>query len=157
MRRKVSINTPIGLLDITLVENIVVEIAMGGVSDNSIKQNFSRYENIIANEIKEYFAMERMDFTFRYRMEGSDFCKTVWRELQKIPYGSTATYGEIARRIGRPGAARAVGMACNRNPLLLIIPCHRVLGSNGRLTGFACGLDVKRFLLELEYKSTNPV
>ncbi len=74
----------------------------------------------------------------------------VWKELQQIPYGSTATYGEIAARIGNPKASRAVGMACNRNPILVAVPCHRVVGSNGKLTGFAAGIDKKKILLKLE-------
>ena len=73
-----------------------------------------------------------------------------WKELLRIPYGTTVTYGEVAERIGKPQASRAVGMACNRNPLLIAVPCHRVVGAGGKMTGYAAGIDKKRFLLELE-------
>jgi len=80
----------------------------------------------------------------------TEFQRAVWEETRKIPYGSTVSYGELARRAGRPKAARAVGAAMGANPLLLIVPCHRVVGANGSLTGFGCGLDVKEKLLRLE-------
>ena len=81
---------------------------------------------------------------------GTEFQKAVWNELLKIPFGETKTYGEIAAAMGKPKASRAVGMGCNRNPIAIIIPCHRVVGKNGSLTGFAGGLDVKGKLLEHE-------
>ena len=81
---------------------------------------------------------------------GTEFMKQVWTALCGIPYGKTATYGEIAERVGRPKAARAVGLANNRNPIPIIIPCHRVIGANGSLTGYAGGLDMKKRLLDLE-------
>lgn len=83
-------------------------------------------------------------------MSGTDFQQKVWNELKKIPYGTTCTYGEIAVRIGNPKASRAVGNACNKNPIPILIPCHRVVGSKGDLVGFASGLDVKKHLLDLE-------
>jgi methylated-DNA-[protein]-cysteine S-methyltransferase len=82
--------------------------------------------------------------------KGTEFQQKVWAALCEIPYGETRTYGEIAAAIGSPKAARAVGMACNRNPVWITIPCHRVVGSNGSLTGYAGGLEMKKFLLELE-------
>ena len=99
---------------------------------------------------KEYFNGERWEFSFPIKPKGSPFQMAVWKELQQIPYGSTATYGEIAARIGNPKASRAVGMACNRNPILVAVPCHRVVGGNGKLTGFAAGTDKKEILLKLE-------
>lgn len=75
----------------------------------------------------------------------------MWQALREIPYGQTRSYGEIARAVGSPKGFRAVGLACNRNPVLLMVPCHRVVGRDGGLTGFACGLEAKRFLLELEH------
>lgn len=89
-------------------------------------------------------------FSLPFRLIGTPFQVSVWKALREIPYGSTRTYGEVAALIGRPKATRAVGMACNRNPLLLLVPCHRVVGAGGTLTGFACGLDIKRRLLEME-------
>lgn len=101
-------------------------------------------------ELGEYFAGERREFTFPTTAAGTPFQRLVWEALREIPYGETRTYGEIARRIGHPGAARAVGQANNRNPLPIVVPCHRVIGASGTLTGYAGGLAVKERLLELE-------
>lgn len=101
-------------------------------------------------EVMEYLSGERRTFTVPVRAEGTPFQKAVWDALQRIPFGETRSYGEIAREVGSPKGARAVGMACNRNPILLMIPCHRVVGSTGKLIGFACGLPMKERLLQLE-------
>lgn len=106
-----------------------------------------------ATEVMEYLAGERRKFTVPIRAHGTPFQKAVWSALQRIPFGETCSYGEIAQAVNSPKAARAVGMACNRNPILLMIPCHRVVGSSGRLVGFACGLPMKQKLLELEDRS----
>ena len=103
-----------------------------------------------AAELDEYFAGKRTAFTVPLSPHGTQFQQAVWEALRAIPYGQTRTYGEIAAAVGRPRAARAVGMANHDNPLLIFTPCHRVVGKNGSLTGFACGLEVKRQLLELE-------
>ena len=103
-----------------------------------------------AAELEEYFAHRRNTFTVPLSPHGTEFQLAVWRALRDIPYGQTRTYGEIAAAVGRPRAARAVGMANHDNPLIIFTPCHRVVGKNGDLTGFACGLEVKRRLLELE-------
>ncbi|TDC39934.1 methylated-DNA--[protein]-cysteine S-methyltransferase [Micromonospora sp. 15K316] len=102
-------------------------------------------------ELRAYFAGELTDFTVPIRIpRGSDFERAVWREMVGIPYGETLTYGEVAHRVGDPGAARAVGVACNRNPVPVIVPCHRIVGAGGKLVGFGGGLDRKVHLLELE-------
>lgn len=101
-------------------------------------------------QLNEYFNGSRKVFTPTLCPEGTPFQLRVWQELQKIPYGSTISYGELARRVGNPKASRAVGAANGVNPIAIIIPCHRVIGSNGHLTGFGGGLDVKQKLLELE-------
>ena len=98
----------------------------------------------------EYFAGARRVFTVPLAPAGTPFQRLVWDALREIPYGATATYGEIAARIGRPGAARAVGSANHHNPLSIFVPCHRVLGANGALTGYAGGLEAKRKLLAIE-------
>lgn len=103
-----------------------------------------------AAELGEYFAGRRRDFSLPLAPRGTEFQQRVWSELQRIPCGETRTYGEIARAIGQPRACRAVGMANNRNPIAILIPCHRVIGRNGSLTGYAAGLTVKQQLLELE-------
>ncbi len=106
-------------------------------------------------ELEEYFSGGRTSFSVPLLAEGTPFQQAVWQFLTAIPYGETATYGQIAARLGRPGAARAVGMACNRNPIAIIIPCHRVVGADGGLTGYAGGLDVKARLLLLEQERKN--
>lgn len=103
-----------------------------------------------ARELEEYFAGKRRSFTFKMSPSGTDFQKKVWKALEQIPYGETRTYGEIARAIGKPKAARAVGMANNRNPLSIVVPCHRVIGSTGDLVGYGGGLSLKTKLLKLE-------
>ena len=113
----------------------------------------------VMREIEDYFNGSLKEFTFSIAMQGTAYQIMVWRELIRIPYGTIATYGDIAKRIGKPAASRAVGMACNRNPLLLAVPCHRVVGAGGKLTGFAVGLEKKTFLLEMEkanYPETQP-
>ena len=101
-------------------------------------------------QLREYFAGERQEFDLPVRLRGTEFQVSVLQALQKIPYGETVSYGEIARRIGRPRAVRAVGAANGRNPVPIVVPCHRVIGSTGDLTGFGGGLDTKEALLRLE-------
>ncbi|MBT8081856.1 MAG: methylated-DNA--[protein]-cysteine S-methyltransferase [Gammaproteobacteria bacterium] len=101
-------------------------------------------------QLREYFAGERREFDLPLKLTGTEFQVSVLEALQGIPYGETASYGEIARRIGRPKAVRAVGAANGRNPLPIVVPCHRVIGVTGDLTGFGGGLDTKEALLRLE-------
>jgi len=103
-------------------------------------------------ELREYFAGKRTGFTVALDMAGTAFQKKVWSALLTIPFGETRSYGDIARQIGNPAASRAVGAANGRNPISIITPCHRAIGSNGALTGFAGGLDAKQYLLSLEGK-----
>jgi methylated-DNA-[protein]-cysteine S-methyltransferase len=103
-----------------------------------------------ARQIEEYFSGARERFELPVELEGTPFQRRVWEALIEIPFGYTHTYGDIARRIGAPGAIRAVGAAIGRNPFSIVVPCHRVIGANGSLTGYAGGLDRKRALLELE-------
>jgi methylated-DNA-[protein]-cysteine S-methyltransferase len=101
-------------------------------------------------QFTEYFAGERTTFDLPLRPHGAPFQLRVWDALLRIPYGETVSYGELARELGHPTAARAVGAANGRNPLAIVVPCHRVIGSNGTLTGYAGGLECKRALLDLE-------
>jgi methylated-DNA-[protein]-cysteine S-methyltransferase len=101
-------------------------------------------------QLREYFAGERTDFDLPFDPIGTEFQKKVWQTLREIPYGETRSYGQIAQRLKRVTAARAVGMANGRNPLSIVVPCHRVIGACGKLTGFAGGLPAKRYLLTLE-------
>lgn len=103
-----------------------------------------------ARQLREYFSGARKEFDLPLAPEGTDFQRAVWRELQNIPYGDTISYGELARRIGNSNASRAVGAANGANPIPIVIPCHRVIGANGKLTGFGGGLPIKEKLLALE-------
>ena len=101
-------------------------------------------------QFSEYLEGERKEFNLPFKMQGTEFQKRVWKALCDIPYGETRSYKQIAQAIGNPKAVRAVGMANNKNPLLVIVPCHRVIGTNGQLVGYASGLEKKRLLLQLE-------
>lgn len=103
-----------------------------------------------AEQLRAYFAGELTEFDLPLAPRGTEFQQRVWDELLKIPYGSTINYGKLARRIGNPNASRAVGAANGQNPISIIIPCHRVIGSDGKLTGYGGGIERKRFLLDLE-------
>lgn len=103
-----------------------------------------------AQEITEYLEKKRTRFTIPLSLQGTEFQKRVWNALQEIPYGETRSYKQIAEAIQQPNAYRAVGMANNKNPVLIIIPCHRVIGAQGKLVGYAAGVDVKQYLLKLE-------
>ena len=106
-------------------------------------------------QLDEYFQGKRTVFSLPFKLTGTPFQLAVWKELQNIPYGKTTSYKEIAQKINKPKAYRAVGMVNNKNPLPIIIPCHRVIGSNGKLIGYAGGLKLKNYLLELEKSHTN--
>ncbi len=105
---------------------------------------------IVRQQLAEYFAGERQQFDVPIKLVGTPFQQRVWQELVRIPFGTTIHYGELARRVGRPSASRAVGHANGRNPISIIVPCHRVIGANGKLTGYAGGLDKKQWLLAWE-------
>ena len=101
-------------------------------------------------QLKEYFAGKRTDFDLPLAPNGTEFQRTVWQRLQEIPYGETISYGELAKRVGNPKASRAVGAANGANPISIVVPCHRVIGSSGKLVGYGGGLPLKRRLLEME-------
>lgn len=109
----------------------------------------------VTRQLDEYFSGTRKTFSLPLNPQGTEFQKSVWTELQNIPYGTTAQYGEIASRINNPKACRAVGLANSRNPIPIIIPCHRIIGKDGSLTGFGGGIELKKKLLELESGQLN--
>jgi len=113
-------------------------------------QESARHMRAYVRELEQYFAGKRREFTFPLDLRGTDFQLACWRALLAIPYGETRTYADIARAAGKPQAFRAAGMANNRNPIAIVVPCHRVIASDGKLCGYGGGLDVKRRLLELE-------
>lgn len=104
-------------------------------------------------QLSQYFDGRRKKFDLKLSYYGTEFQIKVWKALQEIPYGTTCTYKDIAERVGIPKGCRAVGMANNKNPIVIVVPCHRVIGMNGSLTGYAGGLDVKEYLLELEKRN----
>jgi methylated-DNA-[protein]-cysteine S-methyltransferase len=125
----------------------------GGRRPVSVPASWERDDGAFADvrgQLGEYFDGTRTRFDLDLRLEGSDFQRLVWNGLLDIPYGETESYGELAERIGCPGAARAVGLANGQNPIAVIVPCHRVIGANGTLTGYGGGLERKRLLLDLE-------
>jgi methylated-DNA-[protein]-cysteine S-methyltransferase len=117
--------------------------------DPAWQEDYSALGDVI-RQLRAYFAGELENFALALAPQGTPFQQKVWSELQKIPYGETISYGELARRIGNPNASRAVGLANGSNPISIVIPCHRVIGSNGKLTGYGGGLPIKEKLLALE-------
>ena len=147
-----TFSSSIGIVRLTEEQGAITHIALTEHCDASSSPSPLMCE--AERQITEYLNGTRRQMDFAIWMEGTPFQLHVWQALQQIPYGSTRSYGELAAWLGSPGASRAVGMACNKNPLLLIVPCHRVIGANGKLTGFACGLDIKRYLLLLEKRGS---
>ncbi len=148
------LDTPIGELLLAGDEN---GLTMIGFSEGSMRRDpeadwiYNEKPFVeAAKQLTEYFAGERKTFDLPLQLHGTEFQMQVLDELQRIPYGETTSYGDIANRIGRPKAVRAVGAANGRNPIPIIVPCHRVIGSSGDLTGFGGGLDTKSALLRLE-------
>ena len=148
MTNKFYYKSPIGVLEIELKNDIVLGLKVVESCDNV--SEVTGYFAQVAKQLDEYFAGKRTKFELNILPKGTEFQKKVWAELLKIPYGKTKSYQEIAEAVGKPNAQRAVGAACNKNTILLIIPCHRVISKTGKLTGFACGVDRKEQLLKLE-------
>lgn len=143
--------TEIGKITIVEEDNKIINVYFD--SEDTPKDINICETNILkeaGRQLQEYFSGVRTKFELPLNPKGTDFMKDVWSALEKIPYGETKTYGEIAKIIGRDKAYRAVGLANNRNPIPIFIPCHRVIGANGKLVGYAGGLDIKKQLLELE-------
>ncbi|GAB4049320.1 methylated-DNA--protein-cysteine methyltransferase [Catellatospora paridis] len=142
------VDTPIGPLSCAIDDIGLCALQFGALE---VVQDVDPLLDDVAGQLRAYFAGELVEFTMPVSVRrGSDFERAVWAELSRIPYGETHTYGEVARAVGEPDAARAVGVACNRNPVAVVVPCHRVVGANGKLVGFGGGLSRKRQLLELE-------
>jgi methylated-DNA-[protein]-cysteine S-methyltransferase len=142
--------SPIGWLEIVEENNFIVEIKF--LDDDSIS-NSKKSENVLKDsvqQLEEYFFGKRTEFELPLNPKGTEFQKTVWIELQNIPFGKTISYMDMAKRLGDPKVIRAAGTANGKNPIAIIIPCHRVVGSDGSLTGYAGGLKRKQWLLEHE-------
>lgn len=144
------LDSPIGRLGVVVDGAVVVGVRFGAPPGPGPPAGHPA-----GDELRAYFAGELTDFSVPVELRGgSDFERAVWERIAAIPYGEMLTYGAIATALGDPGAARAVGTACNRNPVPVIVPCHRVVGAGGKMVGFGGGLDRKRRLLELEARVT---
>ena len=141
------VTTPHTDLTVTTDGTVALRIEFGKHAERSARDEI---EQLVEDQLLEYFGGERKFFTFPYDAKGTELDKTVWTQVLQIQYGHTKTYGEIARAIGKPGASRAVGTANGRNPLPIVVPCHRVVAVGGRLGGFGGGLPLKKRLLDLE-------
>lgn len=148
------VDTPIGTLEIVANESHITEVIFfGGIIEPGPTPTSFEGPHVIheaIDQLRAYFDGRLTRFDLPLAPAGTEFQRAAWQALREIPFGETITYGEQARRIGRPTATRAIGAANGRNPIPVIVPCHRVIGSDGSLTGFALGTDVKRHLLEHE-------
>lgn len=148
----------IGYFD-SMIGRIVVEDDNDFVIKVYIDNDFDRVGSnsklfdIVKNQLEEYFCGKRKEFDIPLKLRGTKFQKNVWNALQAVPYGKTVSYKDIAVMIGKPNAARAVGGANHKNPVMIIVPCHRVVGISGSLTGYAYGTDIKQKLLDIEAKN----
>ena len=148
--RYTRMDSPIGELLLAGDDDRLRHVSM---SPFAVDAEWTRDDELFADareQLGQYFRGERRDFDLPIQLDGNRFELSVWSALRSIPYGETASYGEIARALGHPDAPRAVGAANGRNPVAIIVPCHRVIGADGSLTGYGGGLERKRFLLELE-------
>ncbi|MCX4884945.1 methylated-DNA--[protein]-cysteine S-methyltransferase [Streptomyces sp. NBC_00847] len=148
------IDSPYGPLTLVADDGVLSGLYMSGQRHRPPEETFGEHDDTLFGETEEqlqaYFAGELKTFTLELRLNGTPFQRTVWAQLQRIPYGETRSYGELAEALGNPSASRAVGLANGRNPIGIIVPCHRVVGASGSLTGYGGGLDRKQRLLEFE-------
>jgi methylated-DNA-[protein]-cysteine S-methyltransferase len=147
------VDSPVGLLTLAGRNGTLNHLRMVGQTYEPNRAGWTRDDDAFqaaTEQLSAYFAGELTDFDLELELAGTSFQRCVWAALQTIPYGETRSYGQIATQIGAPSASRAVGLANGRNPIGIIVPCHRVIGASGSLTGYGGGLDRKRALLELE-------
>lgn len=148
-----TLDSPIGILRLVSNGTELIKIEFEGRysdGEEAYAENSDAALAACAEQLSEYFALRRQRFNLPLAPQGTTFQQSVWRALAAIPYGELRSYRDIAQTIGNPAAVRAVGAANGRNPLPIVVPCHRVIGSNGSLTGFAGGLETKKMLLQLE-------
>jgi methylated-DNA-[protein]-cysteine S-methyltransferase len=153
-----TIDSPIGPLTLAGHGSALTNLRMVDQTYEPSRAGWSADHGVFADAVDQlnaYFADELIDFDVELDLRGTEFQQRVWKALLTIPYGETRSYGEIAEQIGAPGAARAVGLANGHNPVAIIVPCHRVIGASGSLTGYGGGLDRKQTLLELEKRRTS--
>lgn len=155
-----TMESPVGVLTLAGRDGVLTHLRMDDQAHPPSDQptwepDVDAFDDV-AEQLEAYFAGELTDFDVDLRLEGTDFQQEVWAALREIPYGETWSYGQLADHIGKPGAARAVGLANGRNPVGIIVPCHRVIGANGNLTGYGGGLPRKQLLLQLEQDRAEP-
>ncbi len=150
MQTRTTMRSPIGELVLANTDGVLSRLRMVEPGHSAPPGATTRGFERVIEQLTEYFHAERTEFTVALAPGGTEFQNRVWQELLHIPYGETRSYGEVARTLGDPGRAREVGWANARNPIAIIVPCHRVIGADGSLTGYAGGLDRKRRLLDLE-------
>ena len=147
-------DSPIGPLTLVSTDGVLSGLYMDRQRYRPPAETFGEPDDApfgqVMDQLAEYFAGKRSEFSVPVSLSGTEFQRTVWTALQDIRYGETVSYGELAERIGRPAASRAVGLANGKNPISIIVPCHRVVGSTGNLTGYGGGLDRKQYLLDFE-------
>ncbi|PKW14126.1 methylated-DNA--[protein]-cysteine S-methyltransferase [Saccharopolyspora spinosa] len=152
------IDSPVGPLTLVAVDGALTGLYMERQRHRPPEENFGEPDTApfgpMIEQLQEYFSGQRNEFDLPINLIGTPFQRTVWAELCEIPYGETISYGELAERIGKPSASRAVGLANGKNPIGIIVPCHRVVGSTGNLTGYGGGLDRKQHLLDFERRDT---
>jgi methylated-DNA-[protein]-cysteine S-methyltransferase len=148
------VDSPIGELTVVADDGVLTGLHYPGHWYSPDRSAFGRRDDHgfqeVTQQLEEYFAGDRTEFGLRLRADGDEFQRAVWAQVARIPYGQTETYGDVAAALGDPSLAHDVGAAVGRNPLCILVPCHRVVGKNGRLTGYAGGVKRKRFLLDLE-------
>ncbi|WLW51158.1 methylated-DNA--[protein]-cysteine S-methyltransferase [Streptomyces sp. YU58] len=154
-RHHTVIDSPYGPLTLVADDGVLCGLYMTDQRHRPPEESFGPRDDLpafgeAADQLKAYFAGELKDFTLELRLHGTPFQRTVWDQLRRIPYGETRSYGQLADALGNPAASRAVGLANGKNPVGIIVPCHRVVGADGSLTGYGGGLDRKRRLLDFE-------
>lgn len=154
MQQHTVIDSPYGPLTLVADDGVLCGLYMTEQRHRPAEESFGARDDALfaraEEELEAYFAGELKEFTLELRLRGTPFQRTVWDQLRRIPYGETRTYGELADALGNRGASRAVGLANGKNPIGIIVPCHRVVGASGGLTGYGGGLDRKKRLLDFE-------
>jgi methylated-DNA-[protein]-cysteine S-methyltransferase len=154
-----TIDSPIGLLTLAGRDHVLTNLRMVDQTYEPSRVGWSEKPTAFGDAVEQldaYFAGELTEFDLELDLQGTEFQRRVWQALLSIPFGETRSYGYIANQIGAPGAARAVGLANGHNPIAIVVPCHRVIGASGGLTGYGGGLDRKRSLLALETRRSSP-
>ncbi|WNI21330.1 methylated-DNA--[protein]-cysteine S-methyltransferase [Streptomyces sp. ITFR-16] len=153
-RQHTVVDSPYGPLTLVATDGVLAGLYMSGQRHRPPEETFGEPDprpfTEAVRQLDAYFAGELRQFDLPLRLDGTPFQRSVWDQLQQIPYGETRSYGELAENLGRPGASRAVGLANGKNPVGIIVPCHRVIGASGSLTGYGGGLDRKQRLLAFE-------